>query len=97
MSQVLRESANGLTTPPVGLSEEVEGMLRSISVCNKALLWQKKTNSDWLSLVPQWVDLAPKWVGLCPPRPTYGCTPAQSCVIHRVGPNSFFSISIRRM
>ena len=37
--------------------------LRSISVCNKALLWGK-TNADWLGLAPQWVGLAPQWVGL---------------------------------
>uniref|UniRef100_A0A4W5PAZ7 Small nuclear ribonucleoprotein Sm D2 n=1 Tax=Hucho hucho TaxID=62062 RepID=A0A4W5PAZ7_9TELE len=27
------------------------------------------------------------WVGLCPQRPTHGFTPAQSCEIHRLGPN----------
>ena len=41
------------------------GVLRIISVFNKALLWGK-THSDWLGLAPEWVDLAPKWVGLCP-------------------------------
>ena len=32
--------------------------LRSISVCNKALLWGK-TCFHWLGLAPQWVGLAP--------------------------------------
>jgi hypothetical protein len=58
--------------------------LRSISVCNNALLWGK-TRSDWLGL-------APKRVGLCPPWPTHGCIPAQSCEIHRLGPNECISI-----
>ena len=58
--------------------------LRSISVCNKALLWGK-TQSYWMGL-------AAKWVGLCPPRPIHGCTPAQLGEIHRLGPNEFISI-----
>ena len=36
--------------------------------------------------------LTPQWVGLCPPRHTYGCTTAQSCEIHRLGPNLFILI-----
>jgi hypothetical protein len=56
--------------------------LRSLSVCNKALLWGK-TQSDWLGLGPQWV---------CPPRSTHGCAPAQLCEIHRLGPNEYISI-----
>ena len=38
---------------------------RSISVCNKALLWGK-THSDWLGLAPQWVGLAPQVGGPMP-------------------------------
>ena len=58
--------------------------LRSISVCNKVLLWGK-THLDWLGLTPQ-------WVGLCLPRPTHGSAPAQLCEIHSLGPNLFVSI-----
>jgi hypothetical protein len=54
----------------------------------KPFLWGK-THSDWLGLAPQWVCLAPKWVGICPPKPTHGYAPAQSCEIHRLGPNLF--------
>ena len=57
---------------PAGSSE---GGLRSIYVCNKALLWGK-THSDWLGLAPH--------VG--GPMPSQA-NQAQSCEIHTLGPN----------
>ena len=78
-----------VTTPPqdlhiqlLHLRDHPMGVLRTTSACNKSILWGK-SNSDWLGLASQWVGLAAKWMGLCPPRPTQGCTAAQSCEIHR--------------
>jgi hypothetical protein len=50
-------------------------VLRSISVCNKALCGEKLILNAWAWLPSGWT------------RPPNGCAPAQSCEIHRLGPN----------
>ena len=63
---------------PVGLSETSHpdcwwnwGIFMSVI---KPFVWK---NSFWLA------GTAPKWVALFHHRPTHGCSPAQSCEIHR--------------
>ena len=61
--------------------------LISISVCNKAPL-RGKTHSDWLGLAPQWPGFQ-----VDGPMPSQAYPrPAQSCEIHRLGPNLFIWI-----
>uniref|UniRef100_A0A4W5NH34 Uncharacterized protein n=1 Tax=Hucho hucho TaxID=62062 RepID=A0A4W5NH34_9TELE len=66
---------------PAGSSEEGEGVLRSISVFNKALLWGEKIILIGWAWIPSGLAYSHPWLHPC-----------QSCEIHRLGPNSFISI-----